>query len=158
MTGDASWRDRAANVLAVMALPAHAAARGRFVGDLLLALDECGLWPWDALSPGAFVRTESHATLAARLDAGALVVEVTPRDGLHMNTAFPAALSLEASGAEVPATLRRADAARVTDEALVFRFALAAPAGAAVRGVVHFALCGETSCDAEARGFVLTPR
>ena len=121
VTGDGQWRERARGVLAVMALPAHAAARGRFVGDLLLALDECGLWPWDALSPGTFVRTEGHATLAARLDAGGLVVTVTPRDSLHVNTAFPAALSLEASGAAVPAALRRADAARVADEALVFR-------------------------------------
>lgn len=158
VTGDGQWRERARGVLAVMALPAHAAARGRFVGDLLLALDECGLWPWDALSPGAFVRTEGHATLAARLDAGGLVVTVTPRDGLHVNTAFPAALSLEASGAAVPATLRRADAARVADEALVFRVAVAAPSGAAVRGVVRFALCGEASCDAEARGFVVAAR
>ena len=138
VTGDGQWRERAQRVLAVMALPAHAAARGRFVGDLLLALDEGGLWPWESLSPEAFARTEGHATLTARLDAGALVVAVTPRDSLHMNTAFPVALSLEGSGAEVPATLRRADAARVADEALVFRVALAAaPSGSVVRGLVH---------------------
>jgi hypothetical protein len=46
----------------------------------------------------------------------------------------------------------------VADEALVFRVAVAAPSGAAVRGVVRFALCGEASCDAEARGFVVTAR
>ncbi len=152
VTGDVAWRERARRILAVMALPTHAAARGRFVGDLLLALDECGLWPWDALRPGGFTRSEGHATVEARVFDGALRVTVTPRDGLHVNTGFPAALSLESTSTAVPTRLRRAEASRVADEALEFRTPFVR---GAVRGVVEFALCGETSCDAEARGYVV---
>ncbi|MFO0607150.1 MAG: DUF255 domain-containing protein [Polyangiales bacterium] len=154
VTGDDAWRERARRVLAVMVRPAHAAARGRFVGDLLLALDECGLWPWEALTPGHFVRTEGHATVAARLGDDGLTVTVTARDGLHVNVPYPASLTVESAGAALPARLTRAQAARVDEGALVFH---AAGAGVtAARGAVAFALCGETSCAPETRAFVVT--
>jgi hypothetical protein len=45
-TGDTQYRDRARRVLAAVASPRAVADQGRMLGELLLALDEAGVFPW----------------------------------------------------------------------------------------------------------------
>jgi uncharacterized protein len=48
VTGEAAYRDRARRALAAVLTPRALTDRGRMVGEVLLALDECGAYPWDA--------------------------------------------------------------------------------------------------------------
>jgi uncharacterized protein YyaL (SSP411 family) len=53
LTGDASYRERGRRVLAAIATPSAVAGRGRMLGELLLAVDEVGSYPWDGAAPAA---------------------------------------------------------------------------------------------------------
>jgi uncharacterized protein YyaL (SSP411 family) len=46
LTGDAAFRDRGRRALAAIATPRALLDQGRMVGELLLALDEVGAFPW----------------------------------------------------------------------------------------------------------------
>jgi uncharacterized protein len=53
VTGDASYRDRGRRVIAALLTPRALDERGRMLGDLLLALDDVGEFPWSAMGSQA---------------------------------------------------------------------------------------------------------
>ncbi len=162
VTGEAPPRDEARAILAAVATPAALASLGRNLGELLLALDDAGVYPWTTTGRSNLDLPGEHHVLTVAVSAGSLEVSVRPTDGQHINRAYPAGLSLEARGASVPASLRRSDAVEVTDDRLVFRAQGQGPNpgtpahGAVIRGALRFALCGAETCVPQTRWFTVT--
>lgn len=158
LDGDARWSAAAARILAVMTLPSHAAARGRFVGDLLLALDEAGLYPWESSAPGAFTRHTEHATLTASLAGESLTLSLRTDGALHVNDRYPTTVRFEALDADAPQGLSRADAEVATADEMRLRATLHATGPRpVVRVRWDFALCGAERCQPETRWLVVAP-
>ncbi len=162
LTNDATWRAGAVAVLdATLTLPAIT-GRGRFLGDMLLALDDAGLFPWDhdGRTPTTYTGERETVTISeTNGETPALTLDVRPVSGFHINTQYPTTLSLDARGARVPTSLRRSDARQLDAERVTF----VVPLGEGfvrhrVRGVLRYALCGAEDCIPRERWFSVTVR
>lgn len=153
-----AWRGLATATLAVMLGDARVAAQGRFVGELLLALDEAGLWrPAPRVTRRTW--TDAQSDVAMALDGGAVTVSVAARAGFHVNAQYP--WTLDVTTPDGATTTLRRDAAALSDDRA--RFAATVDVPLAARVTLRYALCGADRCEPQERVAVLgrdgpTPR
>lgn len=84
-------------------------------------------------------------------DKSVATVTATPRNGYHCNMQYPWKLTIvESDGLKTAKTvLRKADAKKFGQDAVVFEVPYSVPQGKEVKGALKFSMCDEKQCKME---------